>query len=176
MPANPGPGYWYSVQPSGHWSPVALGPLSGPLHVRRSKLPRWPLPSDTHTTPLLSMSAPRGPKPSAGIEPHDRALAAEYADRAPDRAIDRARHDRVEAAGHTLVLGRVDRLVGLDRGIPLAIAIGVEHDRRPALRLLGVARFVEHFDIQPANDRPAAAGPQCLVLVEPELQMMGIEA
>src|ERR1700737_5143603 len=45
---------------------MASGPFNGPLHLRRSKLPRCPLPSDTHTTPLLSMSAPRGPKPGNG--------------------------------------------------------------------------------------------------------------
>jgi len=32
----------------------------------RSKLPIWPLASDTQTTPLLSMSPPRGPKPGMG--------------------------------------------------------------------------------------------------------------
>src|SRR5262245_10000720 len=66
MPLKPGPGNLWKDQPSGQWSPVAFGPLSGPLHLRRSKLPRWPLPSDTQTTPLLSMSAPRAPKPGFG--------------------------------------------------------------------------------------------------------------
>ena len=33
----------YMAKPSGQWSPVALGPLSGALHFRRSKLPIWPL-------------------------------------------------------------------------------------------------------------------------------------
>ena len=45
---------------------MAFGPLSGPLHLRRSKLPRCPLASDTQTTPLPSMSAPRAPKPGSG--------------------------------------------------------------------------------------------------------------
>ena len=66
MPWKPGPGYWWNDQPSGQWSPVAFGPFSGALHLRRSKLPMWPLPSDTHTTPWLSMSAPRAPKPGSG--------------------------------------------------------------------------------------------------------------
>src|ERR671939_261605 len=66
MPLKPGPGYWKNFQPSGQWSPVAFGPLSGPLHLRRSNSPMWPLASDTHTTPLPSMSAPRAPKPGAG--------------------------------------------------------------------------------------------------------------
>ena len=46
--------------------PVAFGPLSGPLHLRRSKLPRSPLASETQTTPCESMSPPRGPKPGGG--------------------------------------------------------------------------------------------------------------
>src|SRR6185295_708933 len=41
---NCGPGRRYSVQPSGHCRPLtASGPFKGPLHLRRSKLPRWPL-------------------------------------------------------------------------------------------------------------------------------------
>src|SRR5580704_18798228 len=54
------------VQPSGQWLPVAFGPLSGPLHLRRSKLPRWPLDSDAQTTPSLSISPPRIPNAGAG--------------------------------------------------------------------------------------------------------------
>ncbi len=66
MPTNPGPGYWWNDQPSGQWLPVADGPLSGPLHLRRSKRPRCPLARDTHTTPCRSMSAPRTPNPGSG--------------------------------------------------------------------------------------------------------------
>ncbi len=42
---------------------MADGPVSGPVHLRRSKLPKWPLASATHTTPLRSTSMPRGEKP-----------------------------------------------------------------------------------------------------------------
>src|SRR6516165_6619551 len=66
MPSKPGPGYLYKLQPSGQWSPVAFGPLSGPLHLRRSKLTRWPLEAEPHTTPFLSMSPPRMPKAGSG--------------------------------------------------------------------------------------------------------------
>src|SRR5215470_2034513 len=65
MPAKPGPGYLWICQPSGQWLPVAFGPLSGPLHLRRSKLTRWPLDAEPHATPSLSMSPPR--MPNAGI-------------------------------------------------------------------------------------------------------------
>src|SRR6188508_2861655 len=66
MPLKPGPGYWWNAQPSGQWSPVAFGPLSGPLHRRRSNTPICPLASETQTRPCLSMSPPRGPKPGSG--------------------------------------------------------------------------------------------------------------
>src|SRR6476646_4443168 len=66
-------------------------------------------------------------------------------------------HDRVEAAGDALVLLRIDRLVRLDGGIPLAVAVGVEHQCRPALRLGGVSGFVEHLGVEPTDNRAAAA-------------------
>src|SRR5207249_7124054 len=62
-PLNCGPGMGYSVQPSGQCCPVAVGPLSGPLHLRRSKLAKCPLARTVQTTPLRSMSSPRGENP-----------------------------------------------------------------------------------------------------------------
>src|SRR5581483_13608 len=53
---------------------------------------------------------------------------------APDRIVDRARLHAVERRQHALVLGRIDRLVGLDPGVALAVAVGVDDQRRPALR------------------------------------------
>jgi hypothetical protein len=53
---------------------------------------------------------------------------------------------------------RIDRLVRLYGGVPLAVAIGVEHQRGPALRLRGVPGLVEHLGIEPAT-----TGPQPLV-------------
>src|SRR5262245_7986500 len=51
----------YNVQPSGHCWPVAFGPFSGPLHLRRSKLARWPLlANETQMMPLRSASMPFG--------------------------------------------------------------------------------------------------------------------
>src|SRR5262249_43616480 len=69
----------------------------------------------------------------AGIEPHDRTRAR--AQRAPDRAVDRVRHHRVEHLRDALVLGRIDWLVRLDIVVALAVAVGVEDERRPSLRL-----------------------------------------
>ena len=76
-------------------------------------------------------------------------------DGAPDRAVDRVHGDRVEASDDALVLGRVDRLVGLDIVVALAVAVGVEDERRPALRFLLVAGLLEHLAIEPADDAGA---------------------
>src|SRR6266403_354633 len=100
-----------------------------------------------------------------GSHPDDRRSAAECADRAPDRAVDGARHHGVEAAGDPLVLGRIDRLIGLHVVVTLAVAVGIEHERGPSLRLGGVARLVEHLGVDPADHGAATAGPHGLVRV-----------
>src|SRR5712671_1768631 len=61
-----------------------------------------------------------------------------------------------------LVFARIDRLVGLDIIVALAVAVGVKNERRPALGFLLIAGFFEHFAIEPADDRrlrAAGAGP-----------------
>ncbi len=111
------------------------------------------------------------------IEADDAAFAGEHIPGVPDRTVDRIRHHRVSAgAGNAHVLVRIHRLARLGVVVELAVAVGVEHERRPALRLLGAAGLVEHLGVEPAGDRPAAAGPQGVVLVEAELQMMRAEA
>ena len=89
---------------------------------------------------------------------------------APDRAVGRARHHGVETGHDPLVLGRIHGLVRLDVSVALAIAVGVEDHRRPALRFRRVAGLVEYLHVEPADDLPAAAGPQSVVGIE--LQMM----
>src|SRR6185295_179731 len=81
------------------------------------------------------------------IEAQEAGVAGEHADRVPDRAVGRIGHHRIgTGAGHdALVLGRIVRLVGLDELVALAVAVAVEDERRPALRLGGVAGFVEHL-------------------------------
>ena len=100
------------------------------------------------------------------------------AQRAPHRAVGRARHHRVEGRADAHVLGRLVRLAGLGVLVALAVAVGVEHQRGPALRLLDVAGLVEHLGVDPADIAAAAAGahPQRLVGVVAELQMMRAEA
>src|SRR5262245_10073390 len=67
VPFSFGPSVSYNVQPSVHWLPsVFAGPFRS-LHLRTSKLARWLLAaSAVQTTPLLSMSIPRGSKPGSG--------------------------------------------------------------------------------------------------------------
>src|SRR5262245_1497312 len=57
-PLNVGPGFVYSVHPSGQCSPVAVGPFST-LHLRRSKLKiLWTPRQFCQTTPRLSTATP----------------------------------------------------------------------------------------------------------------------
>src|SRR5579872_3571214 len=55
------------------------------------------------------------------------------ADSSPDGTVYRARHHRVEAGHDAFVLGGIDRLVGLDVVVSLAVPVGVQDQRRPAL-------------------------------------------
>ena len=51
-----------------------------------------------------------------------------------------------------LSLVGIDRLVRLDIAlVALAVAVGVEDDRRPALRRRLVAGLVEHLGVEPAD-------------------------
>ena len=123
---------------------------------------------------VVDLGQRRRRRVGARRQAHDRAGHAQR--RAPDRAVDRARHHRVERRVDARVLGRDRRLIRLDVGVALAVAVGVEHQRRPALRLRGVAGLVEHLRVQPADDRTAAARPQRVVGVVAELQMVRREA
>ena len=70
----------------------------------------------------------------------------------------------------------IDRLVGLDVFVALAVAVGVEHERRPALRLRRVASLVEHSRVHPSGHGPRAAQPERVVGVVAELRVMRAEA
>src|SRR3989338_4013728 len=96
--------------------------------------------------------------------------------RAPNRAVNRARHHGVEARDDPLVLGGVDRLIGLDVLVALAVAVGVEYEGGPALRFREITRLVEYLGVNPADHWPATAGPQRVVSVIAELQVMRTEA
>ena len=98
---------------------------------------------------------------------------------APDRIVDRARLDAIERRHHPLVLGGVERLVGLDVLVAFAVAVGVEDDWGPTLRLHLVAGLFIHFGVEPADHaalgRPGA-GPQRVVGVLAEIEVMRLEA
>src|SRR6266571_8255177 len=77
------------------------------------------------------------------IDADDEARIAEH--RSPDRAVDRARGEPVETGHDALVLLRIDRIVRPDVVVAPAVAVGVQNERGPALRLLLVARLFEHL-------------------------------
>jgi len=70
VPWNLGPVVWNSFQPLAHRLPsniFAGGALLRSVHLRTSKLARWLLAARAvHTTPLLSISTPRGSRPGEG--------------------------------------------------------------------------------------------------------------
>src|SRR5262249_22771765 len=88
--------------------------------------------------------------------------------------------DAVESEADALVLPRLFRLIGLDPCIALAIAVGVDDQRRPALRLARVARLPEQFRVDPADEGELVlqivAEPQRVVRILPEVQVVGSEA
>src|SRR5207244_7454145 len=96
-----------------------------------------------------------------GIHAHH--IAGEAARGAPHGAVDGIYRHRIQTGDHALVLRRINRLVGLDPLVALAVAVGIEHERRPALRALLVARLFEQLAVEPADGgilRAAGAGPQ----------------
>src|SRR4029078_7768340 len=62
-------------------------------------------------------------------------------------------------------------LMRLGKCVALAIAVGVDHQRGPALRLLRVMGGVPDSHIEPAQGGAAAAGPQPVLSIA--LKMMG---
>src|SRR5262249_39978865 len=100
--------------------------------------------------------------------------------RSPDRAIERTVGDAVEPEPDALVLGGIIRLVGFGVRVPLAIAVGVDDERRPALGLPRVARLPEHLRVHPADEGElvleVVAEPQRVVRILAEIQMVRAEA
>src|SRR5581483_8173791 len=94
----------------------------------------------------------------SGVNPYHPGWAAKHADRPPDRVVDRTRHHRIEtgAASDALILGWIDRLIGLDIIVALAVAVGVEDHCGPALRFRRVTGLVKQFCVDPADNRSAA--------------------
>ncbi len=116
----------------------------------------------------------------AGRNPDHGPTACEHADGEPDRSVDRARRHCIGArsTGDAHVLVGIHRLARLGRLVALAVAVGVEHERGPALRLRRVSGLLEHLGVDPADHAAATAArrPQRIVGVVGELQVMGGEA
>src|SRR5262249_58507342 len=70
----------------------------------------------------------------------------------------------------------IGRSIWLDILVELAVAIGVEHERRPALRVGGVAGLLEDLGVEPARHLSSAAEPERVVGVIAELRMVRAEA
>src|SRR4030095_11736573 len=87
-----------------------------------------------------------------GIVAHDTAAGGAYPHSVPDRALGRIRHHGVgaRAAGDAHVLAGVHWLIGLDIFVAFAVAIGVENERRPALRLGRIARLAARLQSRSA--------------------------
>ena len=111
---------------------------------------------------------------ASGNKPHDCTRIAPES--TPNRAVHRIWHNSVETSNDAFVFGWIHRLIRLYVLVALAVAVGVEDKRCPALRFCDITCFVEHLGIDPADRCPAAAGPQSIVGVVGELQMMRPEA
>ena len=78
-----------------------------------------------------------------GIKPQEAGLADEHVHGVPDRTVGRMRHHRVGArAGDPHVLVCLRRRARLRVFVDLAVAVGIENERRPALRFDGIAGLV----------------------------------
>src|SRR5258705_7708023 len=76
-------------------------------------------------------------QPGLGIKTENVARIAKH--RAPYRAVGRVHTDPVKGGSEPLILGGIDGLIRLHVFIDLAVAVGVDDDREPALRLVLVA-------------------------------------
>ena len=58
---------------------------------------------------------------------------------APDRIVNRTRLNTVKSGHHAFILRRIERLICFDVGIAFAVAVRINNERRPTLRLHFVA-------------------------------------
>src|SRR3954451_2535098 len=106
-------------------------------------------------------------------DPHD---VTGIADRgAPHGTVGGTDCNGIRVDDYTLVLPRIDRLIGLDVIVASAVAVGVEDERCPALRLSLVTSLLERFAVEPTDDARtdnARARPQRLVCVHREVEVV----
>ncbi len=94
------------------------------------------------------------------------------------RIVDRARLHAIERRHDALVFFRIERLIGFDIFVTFSIAIGVDDEWSPALRLLLIAGLLVHLRIQPAHHaavRASGAGPQRVVGIVRKIEMLRVE-
>ena len=111
----------------------------------------------------------------ADREPHD--LARHASRRRPDDVLGRrVGHDAVPAAPHLAVPRRIRVFAVAGPRADPPVAGGVDDGGAPALRGLRVAGLLVDPGVDPADDVAYRAEVQRVVLVEAELQMVGVEA
>src|SRR5262249_40058820 len=103
---------------------------------------------------------------------NERAWHAQH--RTPHGVVDRARRYTVKAGTDPFVLLGIQRLIWFNILIALSVAVGVQHDCRPALGRLFIMGLVVNPGVEPAFDLTAAREPEDAVLVE--VQVMRSEA
>src|SRR6516225_10095530 len=94
--------------------------------------------------------------------------------RSPDRAINRTRTNAIERRIDPLVLRWIDFIVDADICVAFAVAVRIENERSPALRLLFVFGLQIDLRIEPAFNHAATRKPQDILIVE--IQMVRAEA
>src|SRR5438128_2981784 len=140
------------------------------VHATRSKsLPRCFGIVERH---FIDFSKRCGRRIRSWDEPNERAGHAEG--RTPNCAINRAGSHAVEGRINALVLGWINRLVGLDVGVSLSVAVGVENEWCPPLRFCFVFGFQVDLRVEPALDHATTGEPQGVVIVQ--VQVMCAEA
>src|SRR5215469_5953071 len=154
---------------------LALAPVEADQSAIRARAPHHPVLVDVAAAQADALLRNRIElaELGLGIEAQEARRAGEHIERVPDRAIGRVRHHGVRArARDARVLARLPRLARIGVFVELAITVGVKHERRPALRLRGVAGLLEYAGVDPAGDRTAAADPQRVVGIVAELEMV----
>src|SRR5215813_6707075 len=154
---------------------LALAPVEADQSAVRARGPQHPVLVDVAAAQAdaLLWNGIELAELGLGIEAQEARWSGEHIDRIPDGAIGGVRHHGVRTrARDAHVLARLPRLARLGVFVDLAIAVGVKHERRPALRLRRVASLVEYAGVDPAGDRPAPADPQRVVGLVAELEMM----
>src|SRR2546429_1656582 len=160
------PGKWMERPPLRAVSPGRRGPVERPLALTsvearqmstRQRRPGDAVAIDVHAAWPVSgqwrleyFRQGGGRRIRPRIETNDIAREAQH--RAPHGSVEGVDADAVEGRRDPLVFSRIEGLVGLHIVVPLAVAVGIQDERCPALGFRLVAGLLEHLPIQPADD------------------------